>query len=228
MQVTKILFGTATAAALIALPLLANGCADPASAAQFDATAVSSAAFSGTWQFNRELSDCPDPAALGDRQRDRDQLRDGTGPNHPFGQGMGQGGPPGGRMSGPGGMGGHGGLGGPPDAGMRACQAEGPVQLTVVVAEAAVTFSHDGDRSHTVPTDGSAITHEGPGGEVSVSGAWVNGALVVTQSTPRGTGTTTYALTADGSQLTMVRSKAVDGVGQERPAMTHVWDRVAS
>jgi hypothetical protein len=224
MQVPKALCGAATAAALIALPLLTNGCADPVSAAQFDNAAVSSAAFSGTWQFNKELSDCPDPSAQGAQQRD--QLRDGTGPNHPFGGGMGRGGASGGRMKGPDGMGGHDGPGGPPDSGIRACRAEGAVLLTIAVTGGAVTFSHEGDRSHSVPTDGSAVTHQGPGGEVSVSGAWVDGTLVVTQSTPRGIGTITYSVAADGSQLTVVRAKAFDGADREPPAMTHVWDRV--
>lgn len=205
---TRLATGLVTTAILL-LPVLAGGCSDPASAAQFDVNAVADASLAGTWQFNRELSDCPDPAAMGDRDRDRDRLHDGSGQQHRQG-------PPRPGMGGPGG----------PRDGLRVCQTDEVVQLTISVTETAVVVSHDGERSRTIPTDGSAVTHEGPGGSVSIAGAWVDGALVVTQTTPRGTATTTHTVAGDGNRLTVVRSMEPADEDREPRAVTHVWDRV--
>jgi len=208
MRRTKTILGVVTAGLLAALPLVAGACGEPVSASPtLGETGVANPTLAGTWQFNRELSDCPDVS----QDRDRDRLQEGMGGLQPGGQhrhGEGDGGLPG-PGPGPGG----------------ACAAEEPVQLVIAVGDDAVTFTHE-DRTRTLPTDGSAITNSGPGGEVSISGTWMDGALVETHVTPRGTMTATYTVSDDGSQLTVVRHLAPADEEREPRDMTHVWDRV--
>jgi len=96
--------------------------------------------------------------------------------------------------------------------------------MTIAVTDTSVIFTH-GDRSHALPTNGTAITHDGLGGEVAISVAWTDGALVETHTTPHGTMTVTYTVSADGNRLTITRT--VDPAADHGPAdATHVWDRV--
>lgn len=211
MRIGRILGGLAAAGAVATVVVVGAACSDSVAATQsLSESAVGAGSLAGTWQFNKDASDCPDgPAGPG-------RLGNPGGPGHAGGQGE-----PGGR----GGPKGPGGPGGP--AGLEACFAPDAVQLTIAVNDADVTFSHGDAFSHTIPTDGSTLTHSGPGGDVSVSAAWVDGALVVTQTTPRGTHTATYRVSEDGSQLTV--SRVIDPPREdiEPKNVTQVWDRVA-
>lgn len=204
--------GLAAAVLLAALPLVTGACGEPVSATPaLGESGTSNASLAGTWAFNRELSDCPDAT----QQRDRERIRDGSG-NGPAGEGQRH----------------HQHGGGPPGTGPRGesggvCATDAPARLTISVTDVGVTFTHD-DRSRTLPTDGSAITRDGRAGEVSVSGAWVDGALVETHLTPHGTMTVTFTVSDDGSQLSMTRRVEPAADDRVPRAVTHMWDRVSS
>lgn len=213
MTMRKQLAGLTVAALLLGLPFVVGACGDAVSATEsFSAVGVANTGLAGTWRFNKELSQCPDPSQLPERDQERQHLHQSMGPGHPAGPGG-----PGGRL-------GHaeGGPGQGPGP-MGPCFADEPVQLTIEVADGSVTFTHSDRQSRTLTTDGSETTQ----GRGSVSAAWVDGSLVITHTGPMGTATVTHTVSADGSRLTVVHAMDPAGDDQRGPhEVTLVWDRV--
>jgi hypothetical protein len=216
MTMRKQLAGLAVAALLVGLPFVVGACGDAVSATEsFNAVGVANTGLAGTWQFNKELSECPDPSQLREQDQERQHLHQGMGSGHP-GAHRGAGGPVG-RLGHAEGGPGHG--PGP----MGPCFADESVQLTIEVADGSVTFTHNDRQSRTLTTDGSETTQ----GRGSVSAAWVDGSLVITHAGPMGTAAVTHTVSADGTRLTVVH--AMDPAGNEAHGsheVTLVWDRV--
>src|SRR5262245_20793976 len=146
---------------------------------------------SGTWKLNKDLSDDP-------QQKMRDARNEsGGGGSHSGGRhgGMGRGG--GGRS---------GGSGSGEDA-QRPLEdmAAALQQLKIDHQDPALTIEDGLGRQHHLFTDGRKIEEERSyGGTTEIHAAWKDGRIVVTTRSEKGPKLTeTYAVAADGSQLTV-------------------------
>jgi hypothetical protein len=158
---------------------------------------------SGTWKLNRDLSDDP-------REKMREARENGGG----------------GGARGGGGFGGHrgGGRGGGFRGRRRDDQPEGGSGDVEDVTRASETLSivhrdpelriTDGlGREHVLSTDDRRIEEERSAGTVKIRARWKDGHVVVTTTPEHGpTLTETYAVTADGSVLTVTTK--VEGRGR--------------
>jgi len=158
---------------------------------------------SGTWKLDRERSD--DPAQ---------KLREGGGPSR---RGSGGGGGSRGRRGG-GSFGGH--HGRPTDEGGengRADFSEDPRAfdlLSIVHHDPALKITDGLGREHVLYTDGRKIEEERSAGTMKIRAKWKDGRVVVATTPEHGAKITeTYAVTADGSSLTV--TTRVEGGGRE-------------
>lgn len=99
-----------------------------------------------------------------------------------------------------------------------------PAELRIEQTESSITFSHEGGRSVTLPTDGSVTRREGPRGTVEVRASWEDGVLAVVHGLPRGgTLTRSFALeTEDRLRVTVRREHPEREASAEH---TLVFDR---
>jgi hypothetical protein len=151
---------------------------------------------SGHWQLNQDASDDPSKVL----QNSHSDSSGGGG-----GGGMGGGGGRGGH--GRGGGGGRGGSrsSGGDAAGGRADFFEAVTSLNIEHHEPQVTITDAAGRERTIYTDGRKTEEEhSHGGTTAVTASWKDGHLeVVSKPETGGKITETYAVAADGSQLTV-------------------------
>jgi hypothetical protein len=147
---------------------------------------------SGTWRLNKDLSDDPQQK-MKDARSESGGGGGHSGGRHGGGMGRGSGGRSGGSGSG--------------DEGPRPLEdmATALQQLKIDHQDPALTIEDGLGRLHHLFTDGRKIEEERSyGGTTEIHAVWKDARIVVTTQSEKGPKTTeTYAVAADGSQLTV-------------------------